>query len=251
MTRIVLYDDSKLRSSARAYFISRIFGLKNVAILDGGLRQMAGGGPSGRNRHLGPPFILADFTVAQKTIASGSAAKPKYSPISPAERNRSLMPATPRGFPGRPQIQLHNLAGGPYSRRAQPAPSRRFCTKIAHLSAVMILRSVFKAAGVDLSAPVTGTCGGGVTAAVLLFALHLLGKTNAALYDGSWSEWGADPDTPKETGPSCCMSARIRRRPAQVTRPGSSPAGARNGPAPWSIRPSGAPARIFIRMSPR
>jgi thiosulfate/3-mercaptopyruvate sulfurtransferase len=47
---------------------------------------------------------------------------------------------------------------------------------------------------------VVTTCGSGVTAAVLLFALHLLGKHDVALYDGSWSEWGADPATPKATG---------------------------------------------------
>ena len=54
--------------------------------------------------------------------------------------------------------------------------------------------------GLDLAHPVVTTCGSGVTASVLLFALHLLGKQDAALYDGSWSEWGADPATPKETG---------------------------------------------------
>ena len=55
-------------------------------------------------------------------------------------------------------------------------------------------------ARVELDKPIVTTCGGGVTAAVLLFALHLLGKEDVALYDGSWSEWGADPATPKATG---------------------------------------------------
>jgi thiosulfate/3-mercaptopyruvate sulfurtransferase len=63
------------------------------------------------------------------------------------------------------------------------------------------LRAAFTAAGVDLSRPLTATCGSGVTASVLLFALHLIGKTDTALYDGSWSEWGADPVTPKAQGP--------------------------------------------------
>ena len=54
----------------------------------------------------------------------------------------------------------------------------------------------------DLARPVVTTCGSGVTAAVLLFAMHLLGKDDVALYDGSWSEWGADPATPKATGPA-------------------------------------------------
>ena len=63
------------------------------------------------------------------------------------------------------------------------------------------LRALLTAAGIDLSQPVTASCGSGVTASVLLFALHLVGVDDAALYDGSWSEWGADPDTPKQQGP--------------------------------------------------
>jgi len=62
------------------------------------------------------------------------------------------------------------------------------------------LRGAFAAAGVDLSSPAVTTCGSGVTACVLAFAMHLLGKVDFALYDGSWTEWGADPQTPKATG---------------------------------------------------
>ena len=62
------------------------------------------------------------------------------------------------------------------------------------------LRAAFERAGVDLSRLIVTSCGSGVTASVLLFALHRLGIEDAALYDGSWSEWGADPATPKETG---------------------------------------------------
>jgi thiosulfate/3-mercaptopyruvate sulfurtransferase len=63
------------------------------------------------------------------------------------------------------------------------------------------LRAAFTEAGIDLSRPVITTCGSGVTASVLLFALHLIGKHDTALYDGSWSEWSADPATPKLQGP--------------------------------------------------
>jgi thiosulfate/3-mercaptopyruvate sulfurtransferase len=52
-----------------------------------------------------------------------------------------------------------------------------------------------------MTRPITATCGSGVTASVLLFALHLIGECDFALYDGSWSEWGADPATPKAQGP--------------------------------------------------
>ena len=64
------------------------------------------------------------------------------------------------------------------------------------------LELAFASAGIGLDRPVVTTCGSGVTAAVLLFAMHLLGKEDVALYDGSWSEWGADPATPKATGPA-------------------------------------------------
>ena len=64
------------------------------------------------------------------------------------------------------------------------------------------LKAVFIDAGVDLAKPMITTCGSGVTAADLLFGAHLLGKTDVSLYDGSWGEWGADPSTPKATGPA-------------------------------------------------
>jgi thiosulfate/3-mercaptopyruvate sulfurtransferase len=64
------------------------------------------------------------------------------------------------------------------------------------------IRAALTAAGIDLDQPVTTTCGSGVTASVLMFAMHLIGKHDTALYDGSWSEWGADPDTPKLQGPA-------------------------------------------------
>jgi thiosulfate/3-mercaptopyruvate sulfurtransferase len=64
------------------------------------------------------------------------------------------------------------------------------------------LRSLFRAAGVDPRKPFVASCGSGVTANSLIFAAHLLGNDSARLYDGSWSEWGADPATPKALGPA-------------------------------------------------
>jgi thiosulfate/3-mercaptopyruvate sulfurtransferase len=61
------------------------------------------------------------------------------------------------------------------------------------------LRGPVAAAGVDLGQPIVTTCGSGVTASVLALALYLIGRRDAAVYDGSWSEWGARADTPVET----------------------------------------------------
>jgi thiosulfate/3-mercaptopyruvate sulfurtransferase len=63
------------------------------------------------------------------------------------------------------------------------------------------LRAVFEAAGVDLAKPVVTTCGSGVTACVLAMALDKLG-VGSAVYDGSWSEWGANLGKPVATGPA-------------------------------------------------
>ena len=64
------------------------------------------------------------------------------------------------------------------------------------------MRETFAQAGVDLGQPLIMTCGSGVTACNLLFGAALIGKHDVTIYDGSWSEWGADPETPKATGPA-------------------------------------------------
>jgi len=64
------------------------------------------------------------------------------------------------------------------------------------------LAQLFHDAGVALDRPVVTSCGSGVTACALAFALHLIGHPGAAVYDGSWSEWGIPGDTPIETGPA-------------------------------------------------
>jgi thiosulfate/3-mercaptopyruvate sulfurtransferase len=64
------------------------------------------------------------------------------------------------------------------------------------------IEHLFADAGVDPRRPFTATCGSGVTASSLIFAAYLLGNAETRLYDGSWSEWGADPATPKAVGPA-------------------------------------------------
>jgi thiosulfate/3-mercaptopyruvate sulfurtransferase len=66
------------------------------------------------------------------------------------------------------------------------------------------LRRRLTEAGIELSRPVIATCGSGTSACALVLALHSIGHTDTAVYDGAWSEWGARADTPVETGPDNC-----------------------------------------------
>lgn len=196
--RIVLYDDSKLRSSARAYFICRMFGLKNVAILDGGFAKWRA---EGRPVESGTAAITrTDFAVPLNDRSRvRSKAEMLANIASGAEQVVDARDAM--RFSGETADTVHNLAGG-HIPGAINLPFPQVLNADGTFKRGDELRTAFEAAGVDLMVPVTGSCGSGVTASVLLFALGLIGKDDTALYDGSWSEWGADPDTPKEIGAS-------------------------------------------------
>lgn len=195
-SRIVLYDDSKLRSSARAYFICRIFGLADVALLDGGLAKWrAEGRPveSGTSNS-----ARSDFTAPGEDRSRVRSKADMLANISNgAEQVVDARDAL--RFSGSTADTVHNLKGG-HIPGALNLPFPQVLNEDGTFKQGDPLRLAFEKAGVDLSGPVTGTCGSGVTASVLLFALELLGKNDTALYDGSWSEWGADPATPKEVG---------------------------------------------------
>ncbi len=194
--RIVLYDESKLRSSARAYFICRMLGLKNVAILDGGFAKWRA---EGLPVESGTAAITpSGFAVARDDRSRvRSKAEMLANLSSGAEQVVDARDAL--RFSGETTDTVHNLAGG-HIPGALNLPFPQVLYEDGTFKRGDDLRNAFEAAGVDLSAPVTGSCGSGMTASVLLFALELLGKHDTALYDGSWSEWGADPDTPKEIG---------------------------------------------------
>jgi len=193
-SRIVLYDNSPYRTAARAWWMLRVFGAHDVAILDGGFakwqaegRPVESGKPQHRHRHF---TVWADDsqvrTLDQMKANVDSGAEqvldarsgPRFTGEEPDPR-----PATHAGhIPGSknlPYTQLFNADGTWKTGDA--------------------LKAEFERAGIDLAKPLVTTCGSGITAAVLLFGAHLLGN-DGALYDGSWSEWGADMSTPKAMG---------------------------------------------------
>lgn len=194
-SRIVVYDDSDVKTSARAWFMFRMFGSHRVAILDGGLakwkaegRPLASGRQSPRHRH---------FTA----WSDGARLRTKPDLLRNLESGAEQVVdarATPR-FTGAEAETRAGIASGhiPGSRNL---PYKKLFNQDGTYKGPDGLRDAFAQAGVDLSRPVVTTCGSGVTACVLAFAMHLLGKDDFALYDGSWTEWGADPDTPKAAG---------------------------------------------------
>lgn len=195
-SRIVLYDNSPNKSAARAWWmLAIVFGAHGVSILDGGLakwkaegRPTESGKVTLRHRHF---TIWRDDThirtIDQMRANLESKAEQVVDARAPgrfegreAEPRLGVNPGHIPGSVNLPYGQLFEADGTWKNGEA--------------------LKSAFVDAGVDLSRPLATTCGSGVTAAVLAFGAHLLGKNDVALYDGSWSEWGAQADTPKAIG---------------------------------------------------
>ncbi len=193
--RIVVYDNSPLRSAARGWFMLRHFGAPHVAILDGGLgKWLAEGRPVERG------------SVAARTGKRFEAEKrgdvvDKAALLAGVEA--PILDARPRTrFEGgdadpRPGVAAGHIPG------ARNLPMGELYRPDGTFRSPDELRAAFAAAGVDPAHPFVASCGSGVTANSLLFAARLIGGgEKARLYDGSWSEWGADPATPKAVGPA-------------------------------------------------
>lgn len=195
-TRVVVYDSEGLYSAGRVWWMFRSMGHDNVAVLNGGLK---------------------------KWRAEGRAVTDKAAPAKPARtfeaiRNEARVrdAAAVKGLIGSPTVQIVDARAANRFQGTVPEPraglrsghiptSRNvpFTTLLSAdgtLKDAASLKAIFAAAGIDPTKPVVASCGSGVTAGVIAFALAQIGQTEAAVYDGSWSEWGARADLPIETG---------------------------------------------------
>jgi thiosulfate/3-mercaptopyruvate sulfurtransferase len=193
--RIVVYDRHGLMSAARVWWMFRVFGHKDIALLDGGLpKWMAEGRPTEdrppqpRERHFTARYnhlMVRDIEQIRDNLSS------KREQVVDARAAGRFTGRETEPWPGRRSGHIPGSLNVPY-------------TDLLHSENKTLLpgeaiAARFRRAGVALSKPIVTSCGSGVTAAVLAFGLHLIGHDNVALYDGSWAEWGRPGDTPVET----------------------------------------------------
>jgi thiosulfate/3-mercaptopyruvate sulfurtransferase len=195
-SRIVVYDTSGMFSAARVWWTFRVMGFDDVTVLNGGLPKwkreglpLESGEPAPRStRHFTSrrnADLVRDVYDMKSIIKDHSA---EILDARSADRFAGKV-AEPR-----PGVRSGHIPG------SLNVPYGKLVNADGTLKSKSELERVFVRAGVDLGKPVVTSCGSGITASVLALALAEIGHRRTAVYDGSWSEWGADQSLPVETG---------------------------------------------------
>ncbi len=191
---VVVYDGAGLFSAPRVWWNFRVMGAKDVRVLDGGFPKWQA---ENRPVETGPQKARAEKTFSPRL--NWLAVASKASILTAMRDGTQILDArSPGRFRGeeaepRAGVEPGHIPGSRNIHYASLIEDGRLKDKAA-------LHAAFDAAGVDFDQPVLTTCGSGVSAAILALAVEELGHQLPRLYDGSWTEWGGDPDTPKERG---------------------------------------------------
>lgn len=193
--QVVVYDGSGIFSAPRVWWLFRLMGQMDVAVLDGGLKKWVAEGretedmpPMIRDRHMMVRFQNQMVKDSTQVAAASKLGTPQIVDARAPERFAGSVPEPREGL------------------RAGHIPNSRniFYKSLLNDDGTMkepdALKAAFEAGGVDLGKPVITTCGSGITACVLALAMERIGKSDHAVYDGSWTEWGSVPTMPIETG---------------------------------------------------
>lgn len=194
-SRIIVYDNSPLRSAARVWWMLTLFGAHEVAILDGGFakwvaegRAVESGKPIVRHRHF---TVWADKSLVRDSRQMTENLRRKAELVVDARSAGRFAGTEPEPRAG---LRSGHIPG------SKNLPFDTLFNEDGTYKSLDAIKAAFDASGVDFAKPVVGTCGSGVTSAVLAFAATLIGHPKMAIYDGSWSEWGASATNPVVTG---------------------------------------------------
>jgi thiosulfate/3-mercaptopyruvate sulfurtransferase len=193
--QVVVYDGAGLFSAARVWWLFRLMGKTDIAVLDGGFPKWRAEGreiedmpPIVKDRHITVSRqnqLVKDVTQVAHTAKLGEA---EIIDARSAPRFRGEVPEP------RPGLRAGHIPG------AKNLPYATLLNPDGTMKSPPALKAAFEAAGVDLAKPAITSCGSGVTAAILSLALERFGHRNHALYDGSWAEWGMYDDLKVEQG---------------------------------------------------
>jgi thiosulfate/3-mercaptopyruvate sulfurtransferase len=196
--KVVVYDANGLSSAGRTWWLLRLFGHDNVALLDGGLPKWKA---EGRALETKAPAVPArtfsarfDPTLVRDKAAVLANVTSSREQLVDARAAGRFDGTAEETWPGRRRGHIPGSRNLSFDQMTDP--------KSKQLKNAEELQRLFAGAGVALDRPIITSCGSGVTACALAFGLYLIGHERAAIYDGSWSEWGLPDGPPIETGPA-------------------------------------------------